>query len=381
MSLALSAGVKTTSTLLVIPWILVILFSLLKARQGRFAAILILESALLGFLVNFLHFWRVLSQNTGPLTAATDVLNNQISTEVLCLNLIRDLASSILLPLPFVVSDLQIGVEAFSRLLGWHPSLPAATFGSGFSLPTAWSEDHAAAPWHMGLLVVATIWLLVRERRQLKWAIRLIVVVACLQLLFIAAAIRWQPWINRFTFLIVVFASPLIGLLVSRWPRVLRVVTVALLVLAGLAWVVFQPLRGLAGTAWLSTSFPGAASLPRYDSPLTFNRFEQFFMHHPTSATTYADAIRYASQLNPNSLVLDLKDDWWEFPLWAWPWIGNIPRITHSTKEANGRTVVICSTPCDVGQLSMVRTFHAEGPSSPSVAIGPTLVVGLDKAG
>jgi hypothetical protein len=187
---------------------------------------------------------------------------------------------------------------------------------------------------------------------------------------------RWQPWINRFSFLIVVFAAPLIGWLLQRWPPVMQALVAALLLVAGVGWVLLQPLRGLVGTEWLPVT-PLTDSIPRYGSPLGQDRFDQLFAHHPPTALAYREALDYASALHPETLDVVQGGDAWEYPIWFWQQQeAPAVRIVHAAGGTNP-TVRLCIGPCDVAGLTGVRRFVTVGPPSPSVDTGPVLTVGV----
>lgn len=380
LAFGVAAAIKTTSALLVLPWILIIVIQLARQRSWRALGGLAALGMATGLALNGGHAWRILTQRSGKLNAATDVLNQIITPESVIVNVIRDVTTAMLLPIPAVVRGLQALSENAIRALGFDSSLPGATFGSSYTLATAWTEDHAAAPWHILLLMLALTWLVVHRHAVPRRLVTTLLVVIVVQGLLIALAIRWQPWMNRFTFLIVVFASPLIGWLLACWPPILRGTIVALLMLAAIAWVLLQPLRGLVGTAWIPAGVPLGGNIPRYESPLPHDRFSQMFMHHPPSADTYRAALTYAEGLKPDILVMELSGDWWEFPIWVWAKSTlNDQKLTHDLGNETGRTVRICTGPCNDADLQEMQPFTSDGPSSPSVEVGPTLVVGVDR--
>lgn len=378
VALATSVALKTTSALLVLPWFVLVVVVLVKARARRWVAATVGLAAMAGLALNGGHAWRLLAGQSGELSAATDVLNRVVSAESVGVNLLRDFATAVVVPIPSLVALLQDGTSTLAHLVGWDIALPAATFGSGYAISVAWTEDHAGAPWHVLLALVAIVVLLLMARRRPQPRALILIGVLVAQVLAVAVVMRWQPWINRFTFLIVVFAAPLIGWLISRWARSLQVVSAAALVGLALGWILLQPNRGLAGTSWIPDSLPMASSLPRYDSPLTYDRFEQLFMQHPPTATAYADALVYAESLAPSRVVMTIGGDWWEYPIWYW-FAGRSERpfLTHKAGGSSGTTVVICTTPCPSVPLEGSRTFKGEGPPTPSVDEGPELVVGL----
>lgn len=375
----LAAAIKTTSVLLILPWVAMVVVELARKRAWRPLGTLVGLGLVWGLALNGWHVWRLLTQRSGPLDTATDVFNQVFTPEAVLVNVLRDVTTGVLVPVPAVVGALQAASENTLVFLGLDPALPGATFGSSYTLSMAWSEDHAAAPWHVLLIFVALAWLAIRHRTIPGRRVALLVALLATQVLLIAVVIRWQPWINRFTFLIIVFAAPLVGWLLTRWPPHLSSIAATVLVIAGVAWVLFQPLRGIAGTSWLPANIPLAGSVPRYESPLTYDRFSQMFMHHPPSAEAYRQALIYAHSLQPDTLKVALGGDWWEFPIWAWSNDhSDLVELTHDRGIESNRVVRICTEPCADANLTSVRTFAADGPSSPSVETGPTLVIGVE---
>lgn len=376
--MGVAAAIKATSALLILPWGAVMLGELFERRRwkhlGGFLSISV--ASLLVFNVG--HIFRLLTQRAGSLNDATNVLNEALTPESVVVNLVRDLTTALVVPIPALVRGIETASEVFLEFLGLDPELRGATFGSSYSLSVAWSEDHAAAPWHVLLVMTAIAWLFVRQQSIPRRRVATLVGVLATQSLLIAAVIRWQPWINRFTFLIVVFAAPLMGWLLAQWAPFLRSSVASVMVVSALAWILLQPLRGLAGTMWIPQTIPFIDAIPRYESPLSYDRFSQMFMHHPPSADTYSRAFSHAQTLDPNGVQLDIGGDWWEFPIWVWmdeEFRNGL--VMHYPEAASGRVVRICIETCSDGEMTDVRTFSSSGPASPSVDAGPDLVVGL----
>jgi len=376
-SIAVALSVKGTSLLLIAPWIFLIVVKLIRQRKWKFVLSAATLTFFLTLLLNFGYLFRMLTQRSGAVPEATDVFNAGTGFEILVANGVRNFASAIMLPIPAVASLVQNKTERLLAQLGISPDLPSATFGSTFELPVAWTEDHAAAPLHAILALAAVGLLLLRRHRIANRLLLVLAAVLASQFLLIALVIKWQPWINRFTFLIAVFSAPLICWLITQWPKILRLLCIALLALFGIAWIFLQPLRGLAGTSWIPAGITGTSSIPRYASPLQFSRFDQLFMYHPPSALAYGEAISFAKDLDPDVLVIEVQGEWWEFPIWfAWWELNQNSPIEHSVAfEPVSVEVLFCVGNCGDANSLDQKSFTPTGPGTNAVETGPTIKV------
>jgi len=399
-SISLALSTKATSLILTAPIAMFVAVVLVRKYRLKAVGIATVSGALSALLLSGRHL--IASAMTGPYTTetASDHFNQSFSPNTTLLNATRMTASSFQSPFTEVNSQIQGSARSFLALFGLDPDSPSATFGgSTFNLGAAWSEDHVSALFHALLFVLClAVFLIARQWRRVPWLGWWIVVVAA-QFVLMATLIRWQPWINRFTFLVFVLAAPVIAwvlLMASAW---LRAGVLVFLTVFAFAWVLLQPLRGLAGTSWLPNDLLTRFSVPAYESPLAYDRYEQLFMHHPPTAATYQQAVDYAASLNPAKLLLVTGGDDWEYPIWVRMQetsrapIAHYPRALEAdflsdraieASEVIEGAVILCINSCsssgyDVTQdlfPETINIFSTTGPATRSVEIGPTLIVG-----
>lgn len=401
LGVAASVALKATSMILLAPLAVVVAYILFR-KGGVWPIVVATLTSFVGSLVLVSrHVWVSLSAGDYAAASARSVINETVSLEVVVVNLGRNIASGLQSPFTGINTQIQNLTQTGLAQFGLDVSLPAATYGgSTFNLGAAWSEDHVSAIFQLLLLTVALTTFLVsrawRTHPRLVWVIS----VVASQLVLMSAMLRWQPWINRFTFLIVVAATPLMAWLLLRFKPWLRTTVLAFFLIFGLTWVVFQPLRGLVGTSWLPQQVLDQASIPSYDNPLAYDRFEQHFMHHPSTARTYRDALEYALSLSPDQIQLQIGGDSWEYPIWYA--LANEPRqirLSHKAlgvKQAHGLvektgggldehvTVLLCVGSCDLSDPEFkvefdpqtLKRFTTVGPATRSVDIGPEITVG-----
>jgi len=399
-SVSLALSTKATSLILTAPIAIFVAVVLVRNYRLKAVGIATILGAVTALLLSGRHL--IASVTTGPYTTetASDHFNESFSPNTTLINATRMTASLFQSPFTEVNSQLQGSARDFLAFFGLDPDSPGATFGgSTFNLGAAWSEDHVSALFHALLFVLClAVFLIARQWRQVPWLGWWIVVIA-VQFVLMATLIRWQPWINRFTFLVFVLAAPVIAwvlLMANAW---LRAGVLVFLTVFAFAWVLLQPLRGLAGTSWLPNDLLARFSVPAYESPLAYDRYEQLFMHHPPTAATYKQAVDYAASLNPSKLLLVTGGDDWEYPIWARMQEKSRAPIAHFPKaleadflsdraleasEVVNDAVILCINSCsssgyDVTQdlaPETIKTFSTTGPATRSVEKGPTLIVG-----
>jgi|GEM_PF-3830109 len=399
-SISLALSTKATSLILTAPIAIFVAVVLVRNYRLKVVGIATISGAVSALLLSGRHL--IASVTTGPYTTetASDHFNQSFSPNTTLINATRMTASSFQSPFTEVNSQLQSSTRSFLGLFGLDPDSPGATFGgSTFTLGAAWSEDHVSALFHALLFVLClAVFLIARQWRRVPWLGWWLVVVAA-QFVFMATLIRWQPWINRFTFLVFVFAAPVIAwvlLMANVW---VRAGVLIFLIVFAFAWVLLQPLKGLAGTSWLPNDLLTRFSVPAYESPLAYERYEQLFMHHPPTAATYKQAVDYAASLNPSKLLLVTGGDDWEYPIWVRMQEKSRAPIAHYPKaleadflsdraleasEVVNDALILCINSCsssgyDVTQdlaPETIKTYSTTSPATRSVEKGPTLIVG-----
>lgn len=382
---AASLAIKPTAVILLVPIGLVMAAILMKRRQWLALAALIIMTFVTSVILNAPYLSRIfVGQGEVPSSAAA-VLNDRFGFDVTALNALRSASSLISLP----IAELNAVIEGFVRgvagFFGWDPDLPEATFNAEFTLPLVWSEDHAAAPLHVILIVVALIALVLSRKRRHYSRSFILAALLVIQFLLLASAFRWQVWGNRFIFIVLVFASPIVAIVLVRARPAIRIGILGILGLAGILWVFLQPLRGLAGTEWIPEPLREGVGLPSYASPLTLSQIQQMFAYNPPSAISYSQAMSYAQSLQPDTIEVDITGDWWEYPIWLLNEQGANVKITHpesddsAVEEVNpdNRIVRICLVSCDISELNDVRQFAPVFMADAPEPDGPSLTVGV----
>jgi hypothetical protein len=378
-ALGVAAAVKLTSALLILPWIAIVL--LILFRDGKWRSVFsLIGASFIGVVVIAGPFAvRLLANRETAGGVASGVLNGRLGLDVFAVNALRNIASLLTVPSAQIASQLKTGVVFTSESFGIDPALADATFGSGYEPGFAWSEDHAGAPLHLLLIFLALIILALNWRRFGSRKLLILLTVTATQFCLLAIIFRWQPWINRFTFLILVFASPLIAWLISRWFKPIQLALVVLMLLTSFAWVLSQPLRGLAGTQWLPQGTIFTEAIPRYQSPLEYDRFTQHFMHHPPTASTYRRSLERFDRTDARSITMILGGDTWEYPIWYWQRMSADPlNLKHFDDRIDSGSAVMCiDADCSALSETQVETFETSGPPSPSVEKGSTVQIVL----
>jgi hypothetical protein len=399
-SISLALSTKATSLILTAPIAIFVTVVLARKYRLKVIGIAVISGLASALLLSGRHLVTSLLTGAYITETASSHFNESLSLNTTSINVTRMAASSVQSPFTELNSRIQVLVRGSLDLFGLDPDSPGATFGgSAFNLGFAWSEDHVSALFHLLVLFVCLgVFLIARQWRKAPWLGWWIVVVAS-QFVLMGTLIRWQPWINRFTFLVFVLAAPVIAwvlLMATAW---VRAGVLVFLTTFAFAWVLLQPLRGLVGTSWLPNELLARLLVPAYESPLAYGRFEQLFMHHLPTAATYRAAVDYAASLNPSKLLLVRGGDDWEYPIWvrmqkqsAAP-IAHYPkaleanflsdRALEASKVING-AVVLCINSCSSGGYDVtkdlspetIKIFATTGPATRSVEKGPTLIVG-----
>jgi len=388
LCLGLAFAIKATALAVLIPTTLLFIWALVKQKKIRELFLVGASFILVFAILSLRHLW--VSRTSGEYSEAVAryVFNETVDPESIVVNLVRNAASAMQTSSSAwnaLLTDLS---ETIANLSGLNINPEESTIpGLRFHLSQGLSEDYVGAPLHIGLLLAAILTYLVLKQWKQNSKIGLLAVLFVLQFIFIAILFRWQPWINRFTFLPIAFASPVSAWLLLRLnQRPQYFVTYSLLVMA-MIWVLVQPMRGLLGTSWLPEPITRLNSVPTHESPLRLTRYEQLFASG--SSDTYENALKYVRSLDVTDLVLVGEEDSWEYPIWYFSAVNDVrwvirhhpessPQIPSQAKLDQGNSgkefALLCINSCSrhdrggVGWLdsSTVRVFGQ----------GPTLIVG-----
>lgn len=373
MSAATAILIKPTALMLFFPWLLlfvVILYRRFPRRaivQTTLAIFTLCAALATPFMIKILEVWSEVQDSAGSI-----MFLSVSEPDVLASNLIRNTISQFRTPSGQLNESFAKVAEELGSSLPQGLNPPSSSPYGSFILSTSFTEDHASAPHVYALLLIVAIASVVTWKRKKLAA--LLVSISLSQLVCLGLFMQWQPWGNRFSFVPLALATPAIAYYFKVLPqRLTKFLTIALLALS-LVWILIQPLRGLTGTAWMGDELLKPLGLPSYESPLSSNRWQQFFAHHPPSANIYDSAIS-AIKRQGNFLHVCRSGDWWEYPIWLalsndmTIWTGSTPR--DETSQEKSQVLVIGSCPA-LSQTELIF-FGPTAVSSPSVVEGPRL--------
>jgi hypothetical protein len=379
LSVAVAAATKATSVVMILPLFVGLLIILWRSAAHRLhvAGLAVLTAVAATLILSGRHLWNTLHAGDSTLQYSRAHFNSYLSIEVVLTNLVRGGLTQLQGYSGAVNSYLERFASRGLGLLGMDSDLPAATFPytPQFLLVSSWHEDTVSAPWHLILFLSASVVFLATRAWRKFPALGATLGVIAVQALILAALLRWQPWINRFSFLLILIGSLLSAWLLLNLGSAMRRVVLAAFLISAFVWVLIQPLRGLVGTAWLNPQF-AETFVPSYRSPLAYDRFEQQFMHNLSDGRKYRNAIDYALSLNPDELFLVMGEDSREFPLWNLirqrEINVNVRHLRPETRSfevqtlrprhasASDKSVIFCDVPCNDETLKGILVLDSD---------------------
>jgi hypothetical protein len=355
---ALAAGAKATGALLLIPIVVYFIW----ANRGELRRVLppLGLAALGGFALAIApHLSRLQSVYGVWIPKSENYLNAPFSLEVAVLNVPRNFVSLFSPPLQGLNKTISDWINEFSGAIFGSDAAQTGVWGDSlFALNPWFSEDYVSAPLHALLALVFVVLALVNRARGLGWLA--LVVVA--QILVVGVSLLWQPWINRFTFIIAIAGCVGFAAYIGERVKWLRVSLASLAVVIALPLLVYPK-----GREWLPS--PGLPVLGLSSFPA---RVEIGNRNYFTAESTEIRVAEFVAQQNPGAVRLYLpgygKDGIGsaEYPWWAelrnrLPQVRieharSIPPMTPTTTPVID-TLVICVEACPNVQGERLANF------------------------
>jgi len=328
LSLAVGMGILTKGTFYAFaaPLLLWLLVSTWR-RQGWKA---VLGWGALGLLVVLLlngglwvRNWGTYRSLLGPANAVQSLANEVLSPAAVLSNTARNLAAQLATPVGRVNQALLQILAEFHRQLGLSLDDPRTSL-EAFSLRFALgSEDFAANPLHMVLVLILWLVVLVRgalflRRRFSKnskaaaastgaadW-LAVYSLVLLVGFVLFSTLYKWQPWGVRLILPFFILAAPAVGVLLEG---------------ARPGWVAPAVVILLWAVALLPLLANNARPLlplgERRVSVFTTPRTELLFMNAPTNQDAYTEFSRWVGVVRCQELGLVMRSQDAEYPLWA----------------------------------------------------------------
>jgi len=306
---ALAAGAKATGALLLIP--IVVYFIWANSGELRRALPPLVLAGLGGFALAIApHLSRLQSVYGVWIPKSENYLNAPFSLEVAFLNVPRNFISLFSLPLQGLNKTISDWINEFSGAIFGSDAAQTGVWGDSlFALNPWFSEDYVSAPLQALLALVFVVLALVNRARGLGWLA--LVVVA--QILIVGVLLLWQPWINRFTFVIAIVGCVGLAAYVGERVKWLRVSLATLAVLIAIPLLVYPK-----GREWLPSPGLPELGLSSFPAGVEIGKRNYFI-----AESTEFRVAEFVAQQNPAAVRLYLpgygKDGIGsaEYPWWA----------------------------------------------------------------
>ena len=176
--------------------------------------------------------------------------------------------------------------------------------------------------------------------------------------------LTWHPWAGRIHTSMFVLAAPLAGLYINSWPKKWLQKTFVIILLAS-TFLVFQGgLRRLSIFDSNERNF-----LYNTRNYLYFNNYKHFDQD-------YINAVNFLASQHPKSIGLEIYDDSFEYPLWAFmaDSVREMPRILHITSQKDRDTLkpeYILALPQGTPELPLAKPHILERKNGEYVKVFP----------
>jgi hypothetical protein len=301
-TLGLAALTKGTAYFVAGPLLLWYPLALLRARSLRAIGPLVLSSVLFVAL-NSGFYWRNFVLFGDPLGGHAGLKNELRTPPGLASNLLRNAALHLALPSDEVNASINLVVSEAHAWLGISTIDPRTTIlALNFRAPY-WSTNElvAGSTLHALLIAAALVCLSFRRFRRGRLLVPYAGTVLLSWLLF-SVLLKWQPQSARLQLPAFVLASPLVGLVLSRWgARGLQTLLPIVLLVASLPFLLNNERRPVQGERPIYTVPPA----------------EQYFFPFTRFMPVYEQAARWVSGQGCDDIGIYVWTDFWEYPLWT----------------------------------------------------------------
>jgi len=345
ISFGLAILTKSSAGLFILPFLLLLfLFESFNKRGWLKAVTRIFVIGCFVLVFNVPHWLRNSETFQNPLGYTIQVKwveSQTIAPGPFVSNLMKNLAAELITPIKSVSKVEEQSIRGVCKILGLDPDDPRNTFipGGHFTVSTmANSEDYAANPLQVALLIAATLFLLVTSR---FWFSEVMKYTLCVWagFMLIAWRLSWQPWISRLHIPFLVLSSLPIAVFLAESRRHSRFIAGTIIVV--LAAMSLFPLLFNVSRSYVT--------FRRAKSVFIEPRAEQYFATRPEEIHCYVHTIEILSKSSCRNVGLELGEDNWEYPLWALAGLRGTPmhfehlEVDNETKNTK---VAFQITPC-----------------------------------
>jgi 4-amino-4-deoxy-L-arabinose transferase-like glycosyltransferase len=250
-ALGLAMLTKGTTYIYALPLLVWLCFTMVYKLHGRSLSYLT-AIALIALMLNIGHYSRNLLLFNNPLLVQDGPFsfsNAKMSVPLLASNLVRNSAIHLGSPVEEANLFFEKSIDGFHQLIGLKVNDQNITWpGIEFRIPRMiLHEDFAGNPLHLVLITGSVLLLLLHKDKQTvtqEFFYSNLAGIILFNLLF-----RWQPWNSRLHLPSFVLWSPVVGLIISRFPK-LKIFSFFIgstLLLSALPWVLTNSMRPIAG--------------------------------------------------------------------------------------------------------------------------------------
>ena len=308
LAFGLSINTKSTAYLWMGVFGLGFLFLLLKRKDFKTA----IMGGLLGLSLIAGHGVRtteVFGSPVGSPSLRQAYLNEAYSPKVWLSNAARHTAVHFGFPQAHVYTfflDYQRteqAVRRFHDIIGVDVSWAKTTWGEDefyvISQRTP-TEDTTGSPYHLVLMVVASMWAL----RKGQPTLRKYVVAVWLAWAIFVLMLKWQPWIMRLQLPWFLLLVPVIGWMLGYSRRFSRQI------------ISFAIIAGLVLQAWPALTRNMLRPLAGHKTLFNHSRTYWFFRGHLSARQHYLAAFSLLNDAQCNQIGLIIREGDWEYPWW-----------------------------------------------------------------
>ena len=306
-SLGLSILTKSTAYLFLTPFIIyysIYAFRTFPSRMIKPALVIVL----MVFVINVGHYMRNISVYRNPVGTFSEVPGFRYRNDTFCVsafvsNIARNIGLHIGSPSQRVNAISEKIINTLHSGLGIDINDPRTTWpGTSFSIGGPYYHDDAmGSPLHL-LLITGCI-ILVFPTKRGRGLPHLVPYAGALITSFILFCLylRWNPWHSRLHLPLFILASPLIGVVLSRFlNQILAKLIAVSLILFALPPLFYNVSRPLIGKKNIFNT----------------NRLDQYFTNWPNLEEPYLATARFLKRRNCQRVGIYTSDNSWEYAFW-----------------------------------------------------------------